>query len=398
MRKFFTLVLALLLLTCLLMPAVAGGQKESGKKLSPETEAWLKAAKLGKYAEDTFDEAALYEAAKKEGEVNIYSYSSRVFKFAKTFMAKYPGIKVNGFDIDSGEIVTKVLAEQQAKNYVADVIFLKDPATVVHELYDRGMAFPYVPPDLKDKIPPEYRNPFVGHHASVDTFIYNTSKQSSPPIKSMWDLTKPEWRGRFIVADPQKLPEFLEVFTTIVQHSKEMEAEYEKVFGEKLKLSKGVENAGYEWLYRILKNDVVVVGSSNDVAKAVGLASGDNPPVGFTSFSRLRDKKKNPNLKFQVMFDTTPVMGVATEVIIGIVNQAKHPNAAKLLIHWMLGDEKGGRGYAPYYVLGDFPLRKDVAPPPGAKKITDMNIWASDPKYVWENGQKVLEFWVSNLK
>ncbi len=398
MKKIVVLFMVLFLLMLFSMPLVAGGQKESGGKLSAETEAWLKEAKLGKYVEDTFDEAVLYEAAQKEGEVNIYSYSSRVFKFGKTFEAKYPGIKVNGFDIDSAEIVTKILAEQEAKNYVADVIFLKDPATVVHELYERGLAFPYVPPDLKDKIPEKYRNPFVGHHASIITFIYNDSKLSSPPIKSMWDLTKPEWKGRFIVPDPQKLPEYLEVFTTIIQHSKEMEADYERVFGKKLKLSDGVENAGYEWLLRILNNDVVVVGSSNDVAKAVGLSTQDNPPVGFTSFSRLRDKKKNPNLKFTVMYDTTPVMGISTEVIIGIVNQAKHPNAAKLLIHWMLGDEKGGRGYAPYYVLGDFPLRTDVAPPKGAKKITDMNVWASDPKYVWATGQQVLEFWISHLK
>ncbi|MCD6123069.1 MAG: extracellular solute-binding protein [Spirochaetales bacterium] len=398
MRKVFSMLLVVLILALFAVPLMAGGQKEAGKALSAETEAWLKAAKLGKYADSSFDEAALYEAAKKEGEVNVYSYSSRVFKFGKTFEAKYPGIKVNGFDIDSAEIVTKVLAEQDAKNYTADVIFLKDPATVVHELYERGMAFPYVPPDMKDKIPAEYRNPFVGHHASVNTFIYNNGKLSSPPFSSMWDLTKPEWKGRFIIPDPQKMPEFLEVLTTIVQHSKEMEAEYEKVFGKKIKLSDGVKNAGYEWILRILKNDVVVVGSTNDVSNAVGLSTQANPPVGFTAFSRLRDKKKNPNLQFTVMYDVKPIMGVSTEAIIAIINEAKHPNAAKLMIHWMLGDEKGGRGYSPYYVLGDFPLRSDVTPPPGAKKITELNLWASDPKYVWSTGQQVLEFWVSHLK
>ena len=187
-------------------------------------------------AAESFDEQALYQAAKAEGEVNIYSYSSRVFKFGKTFEEKYPGIKVNGFDMDSPEIVTKILAEQAAQNYVADVIFLKDPATVINELYKRKLVFNYVPPDLKAVIPAQYQEPLLVHHASVDALIYNNAKMSAPPISSLWDLAKPEWKGRVIFPDPQKLSEFVEVLATIVQHADEMAAEYQKVFGEAIKL------------------------------------------------------------------------------------------------------------------------------------------------------------------
>jgi len=347
---------------------------------------------------DTFDEASLYKAAQQEGEVNIYSYSSRVFKFGKTFEKKFPGIKVNGFDIDSPEIVTKVLAEQAAKNYVADVIFLKDPATVVHELYNRKLVSGYVPQDLKGLIPEQYQKPLLVHHASVDALIYNNEKMGAPPINSLWDLTKKEWKGRFIFPDLQKMSEFTEVLAAIVMHANEMAAEYEMVFGEKIKLSPGVENAGYEWILRILNNDLIIMGSTNDVAKAVGLSNQANPPVGFTAFSRLRDKEKNPKLKFDVMYDVKPVMGVSTDVVVGIVNQAKHPHAARLLIHWMMGDEKGGTGYSPYYVLGNFSVRTDVPPPKGSRKLSDLNLWPADRDFVWNNGQKVRDFWVSHLK
>jgi iron(III) transport system substrate-binding protein len=346
----------------------------------------------------SFDEKALYEAAKKEGEVNIYSYSSRVFKFGKTFEEKYPGIKVNGFDMDSPEIVTKVLAEQAAKNYVADVIFLKDPSTVINELYGKKLVFNYVPSDLKDLVPPEYQEPLLVHHASVDALIYNNEKMSSPPIHSLWELTTPAWKGRVLFPDPQKLSEFIEVLATIVQHDKEMAAEYKTFFGKEIQLSAGVENAGYEWILRLLNNDVIIQGSTNDIAKAVGLSDQANPPVGFTAYSRLRDKKKNPNLKFDVMVDVAPVMGVSTDVLVGLVNEAKHPNAAKLLIHWMMGDEKGGQGYAPYFVLGNFSVRKDVPPPEGSKGLLDLKLWKADPNYVWNNGQKVLDFWVVHLQ
>jgi len=359
---------------------------------------FLAAAPLGAQGADAFDEASLYKAAQQEGEVNIYSYSSRVFKFGKTFEKKYPGIKVNGFDIDSPEIVTKILAEQAAKNYVADVIFLKDPATVVHELYNRKLVFGYVPADLAGVVPEQYQKPLLVHHASVDAFIYNNEKMSAPPVKSMWDLTKKEWKGRFIFPDLQKMSEFTEVLAAVVMHSDEMAAEYQKVFGRKITLSPGVENAGYEWILRILNNDLIIMGSTNDVGKAVGLSTQANPPVGFTAFSRLRDKEKNPKLKFDVMYDVQPVMGVSTDVVVGIVNQAKHPNAAKLLIHWMMGDEKGGKGYEPYYTLGNFPVRTDVPAPKGSRKLSELNLWAADRGFVWENGQKVRDFWVSHLK
>jgi hypothetical protein len=36
----------------------------------------------------------------------------------------------------------------------------------------------------------------------------------------------------------------------------EMENAYEKEFGSKLVLSKGIENAGYEWIDRIIKNKI----------------------------------------------------------------------------------------------------------------------------------------------
>ena len=349
-------------------------------------------------AGETFDKQALYAAAKKEGEVNIYSYSSRVFKFGKTFEKEYPGIKVNGFDMDSPEIVTKILAEQQAKNYVADVIFLKDPATVIQELYNRKLVHNYVPPDLKQLIPERFQKPLLVHHGSVDALIYNNDKMSSSPIDSLWDLTTEKWRGRFIFPDPQKLSEFVEVLATITAHSKEMEQEYNRVFGKPIKLSSGVENAGFEWILRILNNDVVILGSTNSVGKAVGLSDQAEPPVGWTAFSRLRDKEKDPNLKFDVIYDVKPAMGVSTDVVVAIANNCKHPNAAKLLIRWMMGDQNGGQGYAPYYVLGNFPIRKDVPPPKGSRSLSELNLWAADPDYVWANGQKILDFWVSHLK
>ena len=363
-----------------------------------ETEEWLKKSGLGSYETKSFDEKELFEKAKLEKEVSIYSYSSRVHEFGKTFMQQYPGVKVNAFDMDSTEIVTKVLAEQKAGNFVADVIFLKDPATVLYELMKKGYAFTYVPPDLKSVVPENYQRPFFVHHVSVDALMYNTEVYKQSPIKSLWDLTTPEWKSKVIFPDPIKMPEFIEFLSTIVRNSDGMAKEHERVFGKPIQLSKGVKNAGYEWLLRVLRNDAIIAGSTNDVSNAVGQPGQQKPPVGITAFSRLRDKEKNPKLAFDVSYETQPIIGVSTDVISAIVNRAPHPHSAKLLIRWMMGDEKGGQGYKPYSVLGNLPVRTDQPAPKGSKRLTEMKVWSSDPEYVWAHGQEVRDFWLTNLK
>ena len=393
MNKTFPFALTIILFLAILISPLFG------QSIIPkETEEWLKRSELGLYEPKTYDEKQLYEKAKLEKEVTIYSYSSRVHQFGKTFEQQYPGIKVKGFDMDSTEIVTKVLAEQKAGNFVADVIFLKDPSTVLHELMEKGYVFIYVPGDLQSVIPPRYQKPFLVHHVSLDVLVYNTEVNKQPPIQSLWDLTKPEWKSRVLFPDPVKMPEFTEVLVTIVQHSDEMAKEYQRVFSKSIPLSRGSKNAGYEWVLRILKNDAVIAGSTNDVSNAVGQTGQQKPPIGITAFSRLRDKEKNPKLVFDVAYDIQPVMGVATEVIIAVVNRAKNPNAAKLLIRWMMGDEKGEQGYKPYFVLGDLPVRTDQPAPKGSKTLRQLNVWNADPKYVWDHGQEIRDFWLSNLK
>ncbi|MDY0392166.1 MAG: ABC transporter substrate-binding protein [Candidatus Bipolaricaulis sp.] len=362
-----------------------------GQKIDEATRAWLEQVKVGPYLEPT-----LYELALTEREVTIYSYSSRVHQFGATFEARYPGIKVNAFDMDSGEILTKVLAEQRAGKFSADVIFLKDPAAVIAELYEPGYVFNYIPPDIKHLLPAEYREPLLVHHISLDVFIYNTEVYESSPIKNIWDLTRPEWQGKFLMPDPLVTTEYIEVLATIVQHAADMATAYEEAFGESLVLSPGVENAGYEWIKRVLQNGAVIVRSTDDVSNAVGAPGQVHPPVGLTAFSRLRDKEKNPQLAFDVAYGVKPVLGVEHQVVVAVVNRAPHPNAAKLLIQWMMGDDYGGWGYAPYHVFGNWPTRVDVLAPSGVPALAELAYWNTDAEFVWDEYGKIVDFWTLN--
>ena len=129
MKKRFVcgLMAAMLLLT-----TACGGSKETSEPAPAEpqdtpqaegTEAelteWEKSS--GIYNTDETDEE-LYELAKQEGSVTLYSISSRCGKVADAFNAKYPGVVCTAFDISGSELLEKVTREYEAGQYVADVV------------------------------------------------------------------------------------------------------------------------------------------------------------------------------------------------------------------------------------------------------------------------------------
>ena len=65
---------------CLLLPISVWADEQQEKilaEVSSEVGAWLEAAKLGPFAPSEEDWDAVYEAAKKEGKVVVYSGSSK---------------------------------------------------------------------------------------------------------------------------------------------------------------------------------------------------------------------------------------------------------------------------------------------------------------------------------
>ncbi|MDR7523417.1 MAG: substrate-binding domain-containing protein [Armatimonadota bacterium] len=363
----------------------------------PATQEWLKAARLGPYVEPRFDAAVLYEQARREGAVTVYSYSSRIHAIGSTFEKQYPGIKVNAFDLDGAEIITKVLAEQRARNYQADLIFLPEVATVKHQLMPRWMVFNYVPPDLVTKIPRQYREPLLARHFSFRVVFYNNERYASPPVNNLWDLTRPEWKGRVMLPDPLKIPEYLSFLVTVVQRADEMAAAHQRKYGE-LRLSPGIENAGYEWIRRLLANDLIIAPSTDEVTNAIGRPGQTAPPIGISAWSRMRDKVRRPTLRFEPALAMEPVAAVSDLTILAIPAHAPHPAAAKLLIRWMMGDEKGGQGFEPFYIEGHLPTRTDVPPPPGMPMLYHLKVWDQDYDVIWKQSNKVREFWLRYLR
>lgn len=350
-------------------------------------------------ASENWDE--IYKAAKSEGKVVIYSLSSRIFKAVKAFKEKYPGIEVEASDMRGNDQIEKLTREQAAGIYNVDVLFLANGPTLVNELLPNGLIKNYVPETLlggqnaKDVIPQNFREPLLVHTIESKVVFYNFEAYSTAPVDTLWDLTRPEWRGKVQMKDPMLTEENMNLLMTIVQHADIMAKAYEQEFGEPIQLSEGVKNAGYEFIQRLVKNNLVLTSSDGTAAKAVGAPGQAKPPLTLSvASSKMRDNKRK-GLKLAIAWDLNPKVGISKRNYIVMANKAPHPNAAKLLIQWMLGDEKGGKGMKPWFVAGQWPSREDVKPKIDIT-LSDLNryTWFIDYKFVYKEGLTVRDFWM----
>src|SRR5688500_14698250 len=69
-------------------------------------------------------EKVLYTGAKAEGKITWYtSLAGESYKqLAAAFEAKYPGVKVESYRATRQEMSARILAEAQAKRYIADTL------------------------------------------------------------------------------------------------------------------------------------------------------------------------------------------------------------------------------------------------------------------------------------
>ncbi|UCF96338.1 MAG: ABC transporter substrate-binding protein [Spirochaetaceae bacterium] len=343
---------------------------------------------------------AIYAAAKKEGKVVVYCLSSRIFDAVETFTAQYPEIEVEAFDMTDVEQVEKLTREQAAGVFNVDVLNLSSGPTLVNELLPQGLIVNYVPQTLvdgkaaKDVIPDYFQAPVLVHTVESKVVFYNFQTYPEPPVDSLWDLTRPEWRGKVQMKDPMLTEENMNFLQTVVQHADEMAKAYQQEFGQPIKLSSGIQNAGYEFIYRVVKNDLVLTTSDGTASTAVGTPDQSDPPLTLSvASSKMRDNAKGQ--KLAIAWKLTPRVGITKENYLTMANKAPHPNAGKLMIRWMIGDAEGGAGMKPWFVPGQWASRRDVKP------LLDISLddlqkysWYIDPKYVYAEGLQVRDFWL----
>ena len=334
MRRVLLSLIIVLLVGAFITPL--GAQQ----RYPAEVDAWLRAAQLGPYAPASENWEQIHQAARREGKVTVYTSSSRVPGMKKEFEALYPGVEFEGFHLGTAGSIDRMEREQRAGIFNVDVLHASGYPAQYHRLYRNHMLFPFVPPELVPAIPKEFREPLVAQRLEARGIFYNSKVHSEPPIRSLWDLAKPEWRGKIAMVDPMVDASTLDFITMIVAKAPALAEEHARVFGQPIRLT--TPNAGYELLKGILNNRPRFYRRHGDMAPIVGDPDATDPPIGVSMvYSQLRDIKvpARGNLHFWPVTQAAPFAGMAYQSLMTIAYRAPHPNAAKLWMDYLLSQK-----------------------------------------------------------
>ncbi len=283
-------------------------------------------------------EQKLIEGAKKEGQVIIYSaliVNQAMRPIADHFGKKYPFIKISYWRADSEDIAAKLAAEVRANNVVADVF----EGTGVGELAVQAhVALPYYTPAI-NVYPETYRDPngmWTPTRLSYYSIAYSTRAVPAGKVpKTYEDLLDPQWKGKMAwrIGSSSGTPLFI----------------------TNLRLAWGEERA--RAYFDKLKEQKIVNFGAGSARTLVDRVMAGEYSIALNIFAHhpLISKAKGAPVNSQLM-DPVPV----TAATMGVVKGLKHPNAALLLIDYILSKEG-------QQILRDaeyFPADPEVAPAP----------------------------------
>lgn len=396
------LAAALSAVMALTTTACGGGAQPENSTAAPENTVtaaaengkngdWLANANLD--AQESPDE--LYEKAKTEGKVVVYTLTSRVTDVKASFEKQYPGVTAEVYDMRMGDILEKFQREYEAGIHNADVLVIKDDdGAVYNDFVKTGMMHGYIPYDFRDKISEANQEVGLILCTEFKQIVYNTEKYAESPIDNWWDLTRPEYKGKIMMRNPASTNEIMGLFIAMIQHADEMEAAYKQEFGEDLVLD-GTENAGYEFMKRLVANDLILTDSDGDVCEAVGKAGQSDPPIGIVASSKMRSVE-DKGWVMECCTGLAPAEAVDSPAFALLADQSEHVNAAKLFMRWMCGEADGkGEGYSKFAVRGSWSVRSDQLPVEPNKPYAEINLWPLDVEYAYQLSRDVNDFWIS---
>ena len=272
----------------------------------------------------------LYEAAKKEGEVIWYTsliVNQAVRPLIDAFNKKYPGIGVKYSRGDSGPNAIKVINEARAGRVEGDVF---DGIATTPPLLQAGLVEKFVPADA-DKYPPAIRDPEGRWNALVTYFLtpgVNTQLVGKDEIRTAQDFLNVKWKGK-------------------IAWSTEPSSGAPVYVGSVLQAMG--EEKGMAFLRELAKQSIVNVDATNRaILDQVILGQYAIALSIFNHHAVLSEEKGAPVTWLKVEPIPAPFHSI------GLVKNAPHPNAGKLLIDFLLSEE-GQRKFADVQYLPAMP-------------------------------------------
>ena len=258
---------------------------------------------------------ALVEAAKKEGTAVWYTglIVNQISRpMAEAFEARFPGIKVQYSRASNTDTTIKLLNEARARRVQADVV---DVTSGIHSLTDAKLLAPYkakavarYPDVLKDK-----DGFWTASNLYFVTVAYNTNLVKDPP-RNFADLLNPRWKGHMAWTSElavQGAPGFIHNVLTVMGEEKGMA--YLKKFAAQEPVS--VAASPRAVLDQVISGEYQL--GLMMYNHHIAISAGQGAPVKATALEPL----------------------VALFSMIGILKDAPHPNAGRLLLEYILSGE-----------------------------------------------------------
>ncbi|WP_245893380.1 ABC transporter substrate-binding protein [Devosia naphthalenivorans] len=306
-------------------------------------------------AAQEFDLDAMIEAAKAEPPITIYDSTGKIVDMAEAFTAKY-GVSATGQKVSANAQLEMIIREYQADNVAGDVVLITDAPAALSQLMPQGFVESWIPTDLTDKVPKQYRNPLaVSTNANVWT--YNTEAYDSCPVSNVWELTEPNWYGKVAFVDPLTKGTYTDWFNQMERHADaELAAAYKDHFGKDLDTSS--ESATKQWVKGLAANGPLVTDGDDPASDAVGAPGQAEPFFGLMSSAKFRDNE-DKGYKLGLCEDIKPWVGWTYLKLALISAKTDSPNAARLFVHYILTEE----GIAPQVADGKISTNIDVKIP-----------------------------------
>jgi iron(III) transport system substrate-binding protein len=276
-------------------------------------------------------DSSIVEKAKAEGEVVLYTAwgLDTVQAVQKVFAKKYPFIKFEARRTGSERLLTITITEQKQKLFRADVFSGSHLAMINHKKL--GHLQRYVSAEHK-AFPKEYQDPegyWTAFYMDTRVLAYNTrmaTRESLP--KTYDDLLLPKWRGKMAMDDADYI-----------------------LYGSLLEMM-GRER-GLSFMKKLAQQELIF---RNGHSLLTQLLIGGEFPIYLDGFGSNIEKFKTQG---------APIEWVALEPVVvslnpfGMAVNAPHPNAARLLVDFLLSREGQEVGKS----VAKIPARTEVEPP-----------------------------------
>jgi iron(III) transport system substrate-binding protein len=250
----------------------------------------------------------LYKNAKREGEVIWQLASSRIEPVAKAFQEKYPEIKMRSFFKTSRDVVTQIIAEDRARDQVGVDVLSMDLQRGT-PLLDRQIVateawanFGVEPNQLwADGL-------IVGGYDTVDGMYYNPQTVKPADVPKTWeDLLHPRW-ANYQIATTSSGSTLTAIYYT--RSASEADAYLRKLATQKIAFEQ------------------------NTAVMTKKFAQGEYK-IAVGSIGRMEDLQER-----KIPVEIVPI-GPVIAIRRGFVTLKKspHPNAARLLMIWLVSRE-----------------------------------------------------------